>query len=42
MTPLEAARSARLIAAEAVGAGLRDVGEGAGPVDALGIADRRA
>jgi hydroxymethylpyrimidine/phosphomethylpyrimidine kinase len=42
MTPLGAARSARLIAAEAVGAGLRDVGEGAGPVDALGIADRRA
>jgi hydroxymethylpyrimidine/phosphomethylpyrimidine kinase len=38
--PLEAARRAREIAAEAVGAGLRDVGEGAGPVDALGIERR--
>jgi hydroxymethylpyrimidine/phosphomethylpyrimidine kinase len=34
-TPLEAARRARAIAAEAVGAGLHDVGAGAGPVDAL-------
>ena len=40
-TPLEAARAARLRAAEAVGAGLRDIGAGAGPVDALGIAPRR-
>ncbi|HEX2358712.1 MAG TPA: bifunctional hydroxymethylpyrimidine kinase/phosphomethylpyrimidine kinase [Solirubrobacterales bacterium] len=39
-TPLEAARKARLIAAEAVRDGLRDVGEGSGPVDALGIAAR--
>ena len=39
--PLEAARAARAIAAEAVAAGLRDVGAGAGPVDALGIAARR-
>jgi len=39
--PLEAAREARRIAAEAVGAGLRDVGAGAGPVDALGIGGRR-
>ena len=39
--PLEASRQARVIASEAVGAGLRDVGEGAGPVDALGIASRR-
>ena len=39
--PLEAARAARLIASEAVGAGLRDVGAGAGPVDALGIIGRR-
>jgi len=39
--PLGAARAARAIAAEAVGAGLRDVGAGAGPVDALGIALRR-
>jgi hydroxymethylpyrimidine/phosphomethylpyrimidine kinase len=34
--PLEAARAAREIASEAVGAGLREVGEGSGPVDALG------
>jgi hydroxymethylpyrimidine/phosphomethylpyrimidine kinase len=36
-TPLEAARAARLIAAEAVGNGLRGIGSGAGPVDVLGI-----
>jgi hydroxymethylpyrimidine/phosphomethylpyrimidine kinase len=36
-SPLEAAQVARLIAAEAVGAGLRDLGAGAGPVDVLGI-----
>jgi hydroxymethylpyrimidine/phosphomethylpyrimidine kinase len=41
LEPIEAARAARLIAAEAVGNGLRDVGEGAGPGDALGIAVRR-
>jgi hydroxymethylpyrimidine/phosphomethylpyrimidine kinase len=34
-TPLEAARGARRIASEAVAAGLRGVGAGAGPVDAL-------
>ena len=39
--PLDAAREARRIAAEAVGAGLRDLGEGAGPVDVLGTAERR-
>ena len=39
--PLEAARIARRIAAEAVAAGLRDVGEGAGPVDVLGIEELR-
>ena len=39
-SPLEAARAARSIAAEAVGAGLREIGEGAGPVDALGVRDR--
>jgi hydroxymethylpyrimidine/phosphomethylpyrimidine kinase len=39
-SPLEAARAAREIAAEAVGAGLREIGTGAGPVDVLGIADR--
>jgi hydroxymethylpyrimidine/phosphomethylpyrimidine kinase len=41
LAPNEAARASRLIAAEAVGNGLRDVGEGAGPVDALGTAARR-
>jgi hydroxymethylpyrimidine/phosphomethylpyrimidine kinase len=39
--PLDAARIAREVAAEAVRCGLRDVGGGAGPVDVLGIADRR-
>jgi hydroxymethylpyrimidine/phosphomethylpyrimidine kinase len=38
-SPLEAAREARRIAAEAVGAGLREIGSGAGPVDVLGIID---
>ena len=37
----EAAIEARLRAGEAVAAGLRDVGAGAGPVDALAIASRR-
>jgi hydroxymethylpyrimidine/phosphomethylpyrimidine kinase len=37
LSPLEAARLARAIASEAVGAGLRDVGAGAGPVDVLGM-----
>ena len=36
-SPLKAAREARRIAAQAVGAGLRDVGAGTGPVDVLGI-----
>ncbi len=40
--PLEAAERAKQIAAEAVRDGLRDVGEGAGPVDAIGLAERRA
>ncbi len=35
--PLEASRKARAIASAAVGAGLRDIGAGPGPVDALGI-----
>jgi len=35
--PLEAARQARLVASEAVGAGLRDIGAGSGPVNALGL-----
>ena len=39
-TPLEAAQQARRIAGEAVANGLRDVGEGPGPVDVLGIRSR--
>ncbi len=39
--PLEAARRARLLAGEAIAGGLRDVGEGAGPVDVLGLARMR-
>jgi hydroxymethylpyrimidine/phosphomethylpyrimidine kinase len=38
--PLAAARGARLIASAAIAAGLRDVGHGPGPVDALGLAGR--
>ncbi len=37
-TPLEAAREARGVAAQAVGEGLRGLGAGAGPVDVLGMA----
>jgi hydroxymethylpyrimidine/phosphomethylpyrimidine kinase len=37
-TPLEAARRAREVASAAVGAGLRDLGGGAGPVDVFGLA----
>jgi hydroxymethylpyrimidine/phosphomethylpyrimidine kinase len=36
-TPLEAARKARVVASDAVGAGLRGIGRGPGPVNALGI-----
>ena len=39
LDPLEAAEHAKLIASEAVRDGLRDVGEGAGPVDAIGLSD---
>ena len=35
--PLEAARKAREIASAAVGAGLREIGHGPGPVNALGL-----
>ncbi len=38
--PLEAARRAREVASEAVANGLRDIGAGAGPVDALGLGSR--
>jgi len=41
-TPLQAARTARAVAGEAVANGLRDVGDGAGPVDVLGLANMRA
>ncbi len=36
-SPLEAARIARRMAGEAVAAGLRDIGAGAGPVDVVGL-----
>jgi hydroxymethylpyrimidine/phosphomethylpyrimidine kinase len=39
-SPLQAARAAREIAAEAVAAGLRELGAGTGPVDVLGVSDR--
>jgi len=38
--PLEAARRAREIASAAVANGLREIGSGPGPVDALGLASR--
>ena len=41
-SPLQAARNARALAGEAVANGLRDVGEGAGPVDVLGLSRMRA
>ena len=41
-SPLEAARRARVVAADAVRDGLRSIGGGAGPVDALGITARLA
>jgi hydroxymethylpyrimidine/phosphomethylpyrimidine kinase len=40
-TPLQAARVARSLAAEAVANGLRELGRGAGPVDVLGLARAR-
>lgn len=39
--PLQAAFAARALAGAAVGAGLRDVGEGPGPVDVIGLARAR-
>ena len=42
LEPLAAAWRAKEVAAGAVGAGLRDIGAGAGPVDALGVEARRA
>jgi len=40
-SPLDAARTARALAGEAVADGLRDVGQGAGPVDVIGLAGMR-
>ena len=40
LAPLEAARRAKAVAAEAVRDGLRGIGGGAGPVDVLGIRSR--
>jgi hydroxymethylpyrimidine/phosphomethylpyrimidine kinase len=40
-TPLQAARAAKAIAAEAVRDGLRDLGAGAGPVNVLGLGRAR-
>ena len=39
--PLEAARRAKALASDAVRDGLREIGAGAGPVDALGVRTRR-
>ncbi len=40
-SPLEAARTARALAAQAVAHGLRDIGAGAGPVDILNLEQTR-
>jgi hydroxymethylpyrimidine/phosphomethylpyrimidine kinase len=40
-SPLDAARTARALAGEAVANGLRDIGQGAGPVDVLGLRRQR-
>jgi hydroxymethylpyrimidine/phosphomethylpyrimidine kinase len=40
-SPLEAARRAREVASAAVAAGLRDIGEGPGPVDVFGLVPGR-
>jgi hydroxymethylpyrimidine/phosphomethylpyrimidine kinase len=42
LTPVQAARRAKAVAAAAVRDGLRSVGRGSGPVDALGVHDRGA
>ena len=41
-SPLQAARTARALAGEAVAQGLRDVGAGGGPVDVIGLAAIRS
>jgi len=40
-SPLQAARTARAIAGEAIAGGLRELGGGAGPVDVIGLARMR-
>jgi hydroxymethylpyrimidine/phosphomethylpyrimidine kinase len=40
--PLQAAIAARSLAGEAVANGLRDIGEGPGPVDVIGLTSRRS
>jgi hydroxymethylpyrimidine/phosphomethylpyrimidine kinase len=40
LEPLDAARRAKGVAAEAIGNGLREVGAGAGPVDVLNVRER--
>jgi hydroxymethylpyrimidine/phosphomethylpyrimidine kinase len=40
-SPVEAARAAKRVASEAVRDALREIGQGAGPVDALGVRGRR-
>jgi hydroxymethylpyrimidine/phosphomethylpyrimidine kinase len=40
-TPIEAARTARALTGQAVANGLRDIGEGAGPVDVIDLAGMR-
>jgi hydroxymethylpyrimidine/phosphomethylpyrimidine kinase len=40
MSPLDAAREAKRLAAAAVAGGLRELGAGPGPVDVLGVRDR--
>ena len=42
MTPLEAARAAKAVAAQAVREGLREIGRGPGPVDVFGLSRRTA
>lgn len=39
-SPLQAAEAARRVASEAVGAGLREIGRGPGPVDVFGLSAR--
>ena len=41
-SPLQAARTARALAGEAVANGLRDIGAGAGPVDVIGLGRMRS